>query len=135
MSKFQDYVTSAAFRIDLSAKMCKALAYVYVSHDGMRAWWNGYAFTIEKRPDFWPDSEMRLDPAGTHTLHALERRGLIEWLPRIKEEGKPSFGLQCTDEGRLVLQLVVRAGVLSPEIVRAVKKKAGWVLENKQEAA
>ena len=122
MSKFAEYVTSAAFRLDLSKRMCTALAYCYVNHHGEVRTWQDYCYVFPLRcPHLYI-----MPTSHTSTLHALRRRGLVRWL---RDHTGEAYHLECTEEGVMVLDLVVKAGVLDEAYADAIAAKHKWMTE------
>lgn len=126
MSKFQDYVTSSAFRLDLSRAMCKALGDAYINHHGEVRTWNGRAYTyVLKCEDY-------IYLRGTRNLASLQavaRRGLVDW---VKDETGSSFELHCTEEGVLTLRLVVIAGILDEKWAEVIELKRQWLTDTEE---
>ena len=83
---FQEYATSVAFSLTLSKLQCHAL---------LRLW---------KQP-----REEALLHLQVYTLSGLDSRGLVSWQRR---ENGLAYGFNgLTDEGRLVCELLERAGL------------------------
>jgi hypothetical protein len=87
MSRFSDYVTSAAFSLTLSKPMIDALSWEML-YDGA---------------DLGP--AMLVPMPNLTSWDALERRGLLERFPK-----KPH--VRVTDEGRAVYFLLQKAGLV-----------------------
>ena len=125
---FAEYVTSSAFRLDLSKRMCQALAYTFVNYHGeVRTWCNiqqAYVFSLK-----CPFINLMRD-AGIHTLSAIARRGLIAW--RQDHTGE-NYKIECTDAGVITLQLVQMAGVLPHGYDEAIDRKRQWMIDTEEE--
>lgn len=87
---FQEYTSSAAFRLELSPRMIEVLLFAAIGGE--------------------PPGNLNLGP-----YRALERRGLLEWrIVNGKKEGP-----RITEAGRLVAQLLEIAGHGEAEKERA----------------
>jgi hypothetical protein len=89
---FQEYVTSSAFRLDLSPNMVQWLLYEY-KYGGKKGKNDLFSFD---------------HPHFCHAFSALQRRGLMLKVWDIPENGfRPK---RLTEEGILVAKLCIKAG-------------------------
>lgn len=93
-SKFKEYVTSSAFRLDLSPNMIQWLLFE-----------NKYGGKPRKKSS---DSFMFENPHFVHAFNGLQRRGLMSFSSAEKyTDIKPQ---RLTQEGKLVAKLCLLAG-------------------------
>ena len=112
MGNFADYATSAAFHINLSKPMIVALAsHRYPQYRNL-LYENGHAWT---------------------TVHALMRRGLVEYERSGRIGSVLGTRRKLTEAGQYVLQLCRLAGLLDESLLDEVNH-GGFEFETMQKA-